>query len=193
MRAKANWVAGLVSYVGSGSCPLMLISAVLVANEPQCFSDTVTPDSMRSAKCQKEFCIENSHTGQILYNCLLLRMSYWYNPTGTEFKRSSKESPLRRSNFLFGEFASNFARPWHDARNSDISLHSLFVLQMQNLDSIILFPVDRLLKTDFRGSKGDMKRPFDRSWKEYQDKYNELERQKKKLAKENGEKYSPMN
>ena len=60
-------------------------------------------------------------------------------------------------------------------------------LQMQNLDSIILFPVDRLLKTDFRGSKGDMKRPFDRSWKEYQDKYNELERQKKKLAKENGE------
>ena len=63
----------------------------------------------------------------------------------------------------------------------------IFVLQMQNLDSIILFPVDRLLKTDFRGSKGDMKRPFDRSWKEYQDKYNELERQKKKLAKENGE------
>ena len=59
---------------------------------------------------------------------------------------------------------------------------------MQNLDSIILFPVDRLLKTDFRGSKGDMKRPFDRSWKEYQDKYNDLERQKKKLAKENGEK-----
>ena len=58
---------------------------------------------------------------------------------------------------------------------------------MQNLDSIILFPVDRLLKTDFRGSKGDMKRPFDRSWKDYQDKYNDLERQKKKLAKENGE------
>ena len=72
----------------------------------------------------------------------------------------------------------------HKRSNSDIFL---FVLQMQNLDSIILFPVDRLLKTDFRGSKGDMKRPFDRSWKEYQDKYNELERQKKKLAKENGE------
>ena len=71
----------------------------------------------------------------------------------------------------------------HKRSNSDILL---FVLQMQNLDSIILFPVDRLLKTDFRGSKGDMKRPFDRSWKEYQDKYNELERQKKKLAKENG-------
>ena len=71
--------------------------------------------------------------------------------------------------------------------NSDHIPPLIFVLQMQNLDSIILFPVDRLLKTDFRGSKGDMKRPFDRSWKEYQDKYNELERQKKKLAKENGE------
>lgn len=57
---------------------------------------------------------------------------------------------------------------------------------MQSLDSIILFPVDRLLKTELRGSKGDLKRPFDRAWKEYQDKFTELERQKKKAAKEAG-------
>jgi Arf-GAP/SH3 domain/ANK repeat/PH domain-containing protein len=57
---------------------------------------------------------------------------------------------------------------------------------MQNLDSIILFPVDRLLKTELRGSKGDLKRPFDRAWKEYHDKISELERQKKKAAKEAG-------
>ena len=46
-----------------------------------------------------------------------------------------------------------------------------------------MFPVDRLLKTELRGSKGDLKRPFDRAWKDYQDKYGDLERQKKKAAK----------
>lgn len=60
--------------------------------------------------------------------------------------------------------------------------------QMQNLDSIVLFPVDRLLKTEMRGSKGDLKRPFDRAWKDYNDKLVDLERQKKKAAKEAGTK-----
>ena len=63
---------------------------------------------------------------------------------------------------------------------------------MQNLDSIILFPVDRLLKTELRGSKGDLKRPFDRAWKEYHDKISELERQKKKVAKEAGTNHTSL-
>ncbi len=57
---------------------------------------------------------------------------------------------------------------------------------MQNLDSIILFPTDRLLKTELRGSKGDLRRPFDRAFKDYHDRFSELERQKKKAAKEAG-------
>ena len=57
---------------------------------------------------------------------------------------------------------------------------------MQNLDSIILFPVDRLLKNEMRGGKGDLKRPFERSWKDYNEKFAELERQKKKAAREAG-------
>ena len=61
------------------------------------------------------------------------------------------------------------------------------MLQMQSLDNVLLYPVDRLLKTELRGSKGDLKRPFDRSWKDYHEKYTELERQKKKAAKEAGE------
>jgi hypothetical protein len=64
---------------------------------------------------------------------------------------------------------------------------------MQNLDRIILFPVDNLLKTEMRGSKGDSKRPFDRSWKDYQEKYNEIERQKKKVAKEAGKEINYCN
>lgn len=51
----------------------------------------------------------------------------------------------------------------------------------------MLLPVDKLLKNELRGSKGDLKRPFERSWKDYHDKYSELERQKKKAAKDAGE------
>jgi len=58
---------------------------------------------------------------------------------------------------------------------------------MQSLDSIVLMPTDRLLKTELRGSRGDLKRPFDRAWKDYQERYADLERQKKKAAKEVGE------
>jgi len=57
---------------------------------------------------------------------------------------------------------------------------------MDNLDKTILFPIVHLLKTELRGSKGDLKRPFDKAWKDYQDKFSELERQKKKAAKEAG-------
>ena len=63
---------------------------------------------------------------------------------------------------------------------------------MVNLDSIILFPVDRLLKNEMRGSKGDLKRPCDRAWKDYQEKFSELERQKKKQAKEAGTTFKPI-
>ena len=61
-----------------------------------------------------------------------------------------------------------------------------FVLQMQNLTNIILFPAENILKTELRGSKGDLKRPFDRAWRDYHDRFSELERIKKKQAKEAG-------
>jgi len=57
---------------------------------------------------------------------------------------------------------------------------------MQNLTNIVLFPSENILKTELRGSKGDLKRPFDRAWRDYHDRFSELERLKKKQAKEAG-------
>ena len=57
---------------------------------------------------------------------------------------------------------------------------------MQNVDSALMSNVEKLLKNELRGSKGDAKRPFERSWKDYQDKFSEIERQKKKAAKDAG-------
>jgi len=34
---------------------------------------------------------------------------------------------------------------------------------MQNINNIVMFPVDSMLKSELRGVKGDMKRPFDKA------------------------------
>ena len=56
-------------------------------------------------------------------------------------------------------------------------------MQMQNLTNIILFPTENILKNELKGAKGDQKRPFDRAWRDYQDRYAELERTKKKQVR----------
>jgi len=65
-------------------------------------------------------------------------------------------------------------------------LSALMKNMMQNLTNIILFPTENILKNELKGAKGDQRRPFDRAWRDYQDRYAELERMKKKQAKEAG-------
>ncbi|XP_064651827.1 arf-GAP with SH3 domain, ANK repeat and PH domain-containing protein 2-like isoform X4 [Lineus longissimus] len=57
---------------------------------------------------------------------------------------------------------------------------------MQNLNNIVMFPMESFLKGDSRDVKGDLKKPFDKAWKDYFTKYGKIEKEKKQLAEKHG-------
>lgn len=49
-----------------------------------------------------------------------------------------------------------------------------------------MFPIDSLLKSELKGTKGELKKPFEKAAKEYDIKYSKIEKEKKTQAKEVG-------
>ncbi|XP_077207609.1 arf-GAP with SH3 domain, ANK repeat and PH domain-containing protein 1 isoform X2 [Paroedura picta] len=65
-------------------------------------------------------------------------------------------------------------------------LSTLLKNMFQGLSYNVIYPLDSLLRGDLKDIKGDLKKPFDKAWKDYETKFTKIEKEKRDHAKQHG-------
>ncbi|XP_029104734.1 arf-GAP with SH3 domain, ANK repeat and PH domain-containing protein 1 isoform X2 [Scleropages formosus] len=87
-------------------------------------------------------------------------------------------------------FCTNGEKELASAFNKFAELTKELLTPMKNLLKSMLhninFFLDSLVKGDLKEVKGDLKKPFDKAWRDYENKFTKIEKEKRELARQYG-------
>ncbi|MCJ8744414.1 hypothetical protein PDJAM_G00118460 [Pangasius djambal] len=86
--------------------------------------------------------------------------------------RNNGEQEVASAFNKFAEFSKELLTP----------MKNLLKSMLHNIN----FFLDSLVKGDLKEVKGDLKKPFDKAWRDYESKFNKIEKEKRELAKQYG-------
>ncbi|XP_030067429.1 arf-GAP with SH3 domain, ANK repeat and PH domain-containing protein 1 [Microcaecilia unicolor] len=86
--------------------------------------------------------------------------------------RSNGEEELAAAFSLIAEFSRELLTPMKNL--------------LQSINHNIYFFLDNLEKGDLKEVKGDLRKPFEKAWKDYENKFTKIEKEKRELAKQYG-------
>ncbi|XP_023851555.1 arf-GAP with SH3 domain, ANK repeat and PH domain-containing protein 1 [Salvelinus sp. IW2-2015] len=86
--------------------------------------------------------------------------------------RSNGEKEVASAFTKFAEFSKELLTP----------IKNLLKSMLHNIN----FFLDSLVKGDLKEVKGDLKKPFDKAWRDYENKFTKIEKEKRELAKQYG-------